>query len=63
MSVLVLHCTDMDRVKKFFEDLGLDFVPEKHGKGPDHFASQNGDLVLEVYPSRNGEDTFMFFDG
>lgn len=54
-DVLVLRTEDMDRLKKFFERLGLSFVEEKHGGGPAHFATQHGETVLEIYPpKKNG---------
>jgi cupin superfamily acireductone dioxygenase involved in methionine salvage len=52
MSVLVLRVDDMERVRMFFEQMGLTFVKEKHGKGPEHFAAEHGENVLEIYPSR-----------
>lgn len=50
MSVLVLRVDDMERTRMFFEQMGLTFVKEKHGKGPEHYACEHGENVLEIYP-------------
>lgn len=36
---------------EFFSRMGLPFVKEKHGEGPEHYAAQVGDDVFEIYPS------------
>jgi hypothetical protein len=38
----------------FFTGLGLNFVSEKHGKGPRHHSCQHVDKVFEIYPPRKG---------
>ncbi|HEX7897053.1 MAG TPA: hypothetical protein VF950_04805 [Planctomycetota bacterium] len=43
-------------MKSFYEAIGLSFVPEKHGRGPDHFSATSGELVLELYPSGKEAD-------
>jgi hypothetical protein len=48
---IVLRSPALEPVKAFYEAIGLLFVPEKQGPGPDHVASRIGDLVLELYPS------------
>lgn len=52
-DVLVIR-GDVNRLKGFFEGLGLRFVAEKHGDGPDHYACnlRVGGPVLELYPPR-----------
>lgn len=35
--------------------LGLTFVKEKHGNGPEHYASHIDRLVFEIYPLKSGE--------
>lgn len=51
LRLIVLRCGRLDAVKAFYEAIGLSFVPEKHGRGPDHFSSTMGGVVLELYPS------------
>lgn len=55
MNVMVIRTTDMERVKDFLTDMGLEFVQEKHGTGPVHYACERGDFVLEVYPAKKTE--------
>lgn len=33
--------------------LGLRFERERHGDGPEHLCAKSGELVFEVYPSRD----------
>lgn len=49
-KVLVVRTHEMERVKTFFEGLGLEFVEEQHGKGPVHYACEQNEHVLEIYP-------------
>lgn len=49
-SVYVIRTDQPDRLMSFFAGLGLSFKAEKHGKGPEHWACQVGDFVLEIYP-------------
>lgn len=56
LSLIVLRSPQLDRVKAFYEALGLAFVPEKQGGGPDHFSAALGDVVLELYPSGKDAD-------
>lgn len=54
VKLIVLRTPALDRLKVFFECLGLAFVPEKHGNGPPHFAGTLGDATLELYPLEGG---------
>jgi catechol 2,3-dioxygenase-like lactoylglutathione lyase family enzyme len=48
---LVLRARDIEVAKHFYELLGLQFISEKHGSGPQHFAATlPGDTVFEIYP-------------
>jgi hypothetical protein len=63
MSVLVLRTDDMERARMFFEQMDLTFVKEKHGKGPEHYAAEHGENVLEIYPTRkDGLSEVKFID-
>ncbi len=55
IKLLVLRCRDLEASRCFYECLGFDFVQERHGDGPDHYASQSAGLVLELYPLAPGE--------
>ena len=50
LNLLVLRVDDVDRSRTFYESLGLMFVAERHGNGPEHFSSTLGETVLELYP-------------
>lgn len=51
MNLLVLRCKDIEVTRRFYEKLGVDFVEEKHGAGPQHYASEIAGVVLELYPA------------
>jgi lactoylglutathione lyase len=55
LNLLVLRCKDIDLSRRFYEQLGLAFVEEKHGNGPLHYAFNNGEFVLELYPTAEGQ--------
>lgn len=56
MSVLVLRNEDKEKLLEFFQGLGLQFVIEKHGDGPEHYACEYNGYVLELYPRRKNSD-------
>ena len=56
IKLLVLRCTNIEISKEFYELLGFGFKKEQHGKGPVHFASDQNDFVLELYPAKNNEN-------
>lgn len=52
-NVLVIKAPDVEKVKFFFEKMGLEFVKEKHDDGPEHYATPNHPgllCCLEIYP-------------
>lgn len=56
LKLVVLYSSDMERLRSFYQSLGLEFVEEKHGNSPRHYACQLGSLVLELYPGgRRGQ--------
>ena len=50
LNLLVLRCLDIKKSKEFYEKLSFSFVEEQHGKGPLHYSTTIGSLVLELYP-------------
>lgn len=51
-SLLVLRSTDLEQSRRFYEALGLVFVREKHGNGPQHYACElGGGMIFELYPA------------
>lgn len=56
LNLIVLRSPRLDALKLFYEAIGLRFVPEKHGRGPDHFSATSGAVLLELYPSGKEAD-------
>ena len=55
---IVLKSRNIDRLRSFYELLGVKFVEEKHGKGPLHFAGiLPSNILLELYPTEDHIDT------
>jgi catechol 2,3-dioxygenase-like lactoylglutathione lyase family enzyme len=55
IDLLVLYVADIEASRGFYELLGLEFVREKHGDGPVHYAAElPGGMVLELYPAPTG---------
>ncbi|KND37613.1 VOC family protein [Streptomyces acidiscabies] len=53
VTLLVLYTPQLDECRRFYENLGLRFTPERHGQGPDHYAAVLDDgTVFELYPAR-----------
>jgi predicted enzyme related to lactoylglutathione lyase len=50
LSLLVLKTRQVDRLRSFYNALGIELAEEQHGKGPVHYAGRVGELVLELYP-------------
>ncbi len=57
LSLLVLKTSQLDRLKAFYECIGCEFVKEKHGKGPIHYAAEIEECLLELYPIPAGKDS------
>lgn len=55
IALLVIRCKNIDVSKKFYERLGLRFVKEKHGNGPQHYSCEYQDCVFELYPNSSEE--------
>jgi lactoylglutathione lyase len=51
--LLVLRAQNIEATRAFYEMLGMTFVQEQHGRGPIHYSTQLGDLVLEIYPGKD----------
>ena len=50
LKLLVLKTRQVERLRAFYQAIGIELAEEKHGDGPWHFAGQAGDAILEVYP-------------
>lgn len=51
LALLVLRCIDIEATRSFYELLGLRFERQRHGSGPEHFASEDSDVIVELYPA------------
>ncbi|SDX78090.1 VOC family protein [Roseicitreum antarcticum] len=47
---LILHSEHPESCAAFYSFIGFSFMPEQHGDGPLHFAAQDGNFLLEIYP-------------
>ena len=52
-NLLVIRSPNIDRAVTFYEKIGMQFERHAHGKGPEHYASETGGFVFEIYPQRN----------
>lgn len=57
LNLLVLRSSAPHELASFYEGLGLTFVREKHGKGPEHLACTTHGAVFEIYPEGGGGST------
>ncbi len=51
-NLLVLRSPDIHRAEAFYRQLGLLFLPHRHGNGPEHYTSTVNGFVFELYPLR-----------
>lgn len=50
LNLVVIRAEDIDRAAEFYRLLGLEFQKHRHGSGPEHYASEEGGTVFEIYP-------------
>jgi lactoylglutathione lyase len=50
LNLVVLRSTDIEAAAEFYRCLGLEFVRQRHGDGPEHFAAETMGGVFEIYP-------------
>jgi lactoylglutathione lyase len=53
LNLLVLYSPDPERLKSFYEELGMSFTRHRHGGGPEHFGGKVGTVLLEIYPLKD----------
>jgi lactoylglutathione lyase len=54
-NLLVLRSPDIHRAAAFYRALGLLFIVERHGNGPEHYTSLVNGFVFEIYPLATGQ--------
>lgn len=52
LNLVVLRSPDIHRAAEFYSAMGLLFTAHRHGSGPEHYASDVGGFVFEIYPLR-----------
>jgi catechol 2,3-dioxygenase-like lactoylglutathione lyase family enzyme len=57
LNLVVLRVSDIEASARFYSALGIDFVREHHGKGPEHLSGVAGSTLLEIYPAEEGQTT------
>ncbi|MDQ0229031.1 VOC family protein [Metabacillus malikii] len=52
LNLVVIRVSNLEKSVAFYQTLGLHFIKEKHGDGPEHYACELEQLVFEIYPSQ-----------
>jgi lactoylglutathione lyase len=60
LSLVVIRAQDIDRLASFYAALGFQFTKHRHGEGPEHLSSTIGEMVFEIYPSKNASESTVF---
>jgi len=50
MNLIVIRSKNIEKSLEFYKAIGLSFIKEKHGSGPEHYSSTINNLVFEIYP-------------
>ena len=50
LNLVVIRSADIERAVSFYSCLGLIFEKQRHGAGPQHYASERNGCVFEIYP-------------
>lgn len=56
-NLLVIRSPDIHRAVEFYRCIGMTFDRHSHGNGPEHYASDLGGFVLEIYPQRKPDES------
>lgn len=57
LNLVVIRSWDMERSAEFYTLLGLQMEKHRHGKGPEHFASELAGSVFEIYSRQDETDS------
>jgi lactoylglutathione lyase len=57
LNLVVIRVPDIEAARRFYSALGLSFAKHSHGKGPAHYAAEDGPVVFEIYPQTGTEDS------
>jgi lactoylglutathione lyase len=50
LNLIVIRSSDIERAVALYSQLGIAFTRQRHGNGPEHYSSQIGEIVFEIYP-------------
>ena len=50
LNLLVIRTKQAQKLVQFYELLGLSFTQHRHENGPLHYAAEQDNFVLEIYP-------------
>lgn len=57
LSLVVARVADLAASQQFYEQVGITFRSEQHGRGPEHLSAALGAVVFELYPLGSGPST------
>lgn len=57
INLITLRASNVPELGQFYQALGLSFMTEKHGNGPEHLACDMGNLTFEIYPCASPSST------
>lgn len=55
INLVVIRSENIEIAERFYSSLGLLFGKEKHGDGPEHYASCVDGFVFEIYPLKEDD--------
>lgn len=55
-NLIVLRSSDMQKLADFYSNFGMAFTKHRHGKGPEHYGTEDCGIVFEIYSKRNESD-------
>lgn len=50
LNLVVIRVPDIEQAHAFYSALGLTLKKHAHGQGPEHYATDAGPVVFEIYP-------------
>src|SRR2546430_1926051 len=56
LNLVVIRVSDIEAAHRFYSALELSFAKQAHGKGPTHYASDEGSVVFEIYQQIGTDD-------
>ena len=49
-KLLVIRTSDPEKLKEFYNQIGMNFDYHKHGNSPFHYSAAINGIVIEIYP-------------